>query len=188
MTSTRDQIIETTCNLLELQGYHATGLNQIIKESSSPKGSLYYHFPGGKEELAVEAVRRVGAIVLQRIQQNLALIDDSADSIRSFIMNIALNVERSGFQAGGPITTIALETASSSEVLREECSRIYAAWQAAFVEKLCTAGVSQARAENIGVMIIASIEGGVILCRTNRSRKPLEQIGQEIGDWLKHSL
>jgi TetR/AcrR family transcriptional repressor of lmrAB and yxaGH operons len=188
MTSTRDQIIETTCNLLELQGYHATGLNQIIKESRSPKGSLYYHFPGGKEELAVEAVRRVGAIVLERIQQNLAQIEEPAESIRSFIMNIALNVERSGFRAGGPITTIALETASTSDALREECQRIYAAWQAAFAQKLRTGGIAQERTADMAVLIIASIEGGVILCRTNRSRVPLERVAQEISAWVRHAL
>ena len=188
MTSTRDQIIETTCNLLELQGYHATGLNQIIKESSSPKGSLYYHFPGGKEELAVEAVRRVGAVVLERIQQNLALIEEISESIRSFIMNIALNVERSGFRTGGPITTIALETASTSEALREECERIYAGWQAAFADKLQAEGVAPERARDISVLIIAAIEGGVILCRTNRSRVPLERVANEIGHLIKETL
>ena len=41
MSSTRDQIIEKTCELLEAQGYHATGLNQILAESGAPKGSLY---------------------------------------------------------------------------------------------------------------------------------------------------
>jgi len=102
MASTRDQIIEKTCELLELQGYHATGLNQIIKESSTPKGSLYYHFPGGKEALAIEAVTRVGEIVLKRIRDNLAQIDDSAEAITAFIKNIAFNVERSGFRAGAP--------------------------------------------------------------------------------------
>src|SRR4051812_4374423 len=125
MTSARDQIIDKTCELLELQGYHATGLNQIIKESGSPKGSLYYYFPGGKEELAVESVRKVGAIVLQRIRQNLAESDEPAEVIYRFMMNIAVNVERSGFRAGGPITIIAMETASSSVALREECQRIY---------------------------------------------------------------
>ncbi|NDJ63196.1 MAG: TetR/AcrR family transcriptional regulator, partial [Chloroflexi bacterium] len=128
MASTRDQIIEKTCELLELQGYHATGLNQIIRESGSPKGSLYYHFPGGKEELAVEAVSRVGEIVLRRIVDNLAQIDDAAAAISGFIANIAVHVERSGFRAGGPITTIALETATDSETLRATCDRIYGGW------------------------------------------------------------
>ncbi len=177
----RDQIIETTCELLELQGYHATGLNQIIKESGSPKGSLYHYFPGGKEELAVESVSRVGRIVLERIRHNLAAIDSPAESVERFIMNIAYNVEASGFRAGGPITTVALETAASSDRLRGECQRIYDAWQAAFADKLMSGGMAEARARRLAQVIIAAIEGGIILCRTNRSRQPLESVAQEMG-------
>lgn len=187
MTSTREQIIEKTCDLLELQGYHATGLNQIIKESGSPKGSLYYHFPGGKEELATEALSHVGRLVLQRIRGNLAEIEDAAESICTFIQNIALNVERSGFRAGGPITTVAMETASTSPALREECHRIYGEWQQAFIDKLVTSGMADARAQHLATLIIAAIEGGVILCRTSQSRQPLEMIGQEIYHVVKRA-
>lgn len=56
MNTTRDQIIETTCELLEAYGYHATGLNQILTKSGTPKGSLYYYFPEGKEELTSETL------------------------------------------------------------------------------------------------------------------------------------
>lgn len=185
MASTRDHIIETTCELLELQGYHATGLNQIIQESGTPKGSLYYHFPGGKEELAIEAVNRVGEIVLARIRANLALIEDPAESVRSFILNIALNVERSGFRAGGPITTIALETASSNDHLREVCHRIYQEWHAAFADKLIAGGFAEERAQRIAALIISAIEGGVILCRTSRSRIPLENVAYEVGTLIE---
>jgi TetR/AcrR family transcriptional regulator, lmrAB and yxaGH operons repressor len=186
--STRDHIIETTCDLIELQGYHATGLNQIIKESGSPKGSLYYHFPGGKEELALEAIRRVGETVLTRIQEELARIETPAEAIRTFIMNIAHHVELSGFRAGGPITTIALETASSSVLLREECQRIYSGWQTAFAEKLVLGGITQERARSLSMLIIAAIEGGVILCRTERSRTPLEKVAEEIGVLIESIL
>ncbi len=188
MVSTRDQIIATTCDLLELQGYHATGLNQIIKESGSPKGSLYYHFPGGKEELAVEAVSHVGKIVLGRIRENLAQIDDAAAAIPTFIRNIAIQVERSGFRAGGPITTIAMETASTNETLRQECERIYSEWQEVFVDKLLSGGIDAERARRMAALIIAAIEGGVILCRTRQSREPLEQVADEIQELIKHAL
>lgn len=177
----RDQIITTTCELLELQGYHATGLNQIIKESGSPKGSLYHYFPGGKEELAIESISRVGRLVLERIRHNLAAVDDPSESVERFILNIAHSVEASGFRAGGPITTVALETASSSDRLRGECQRIYAAWQAAFADKLIGGGVAEARARRLAQVIISAIEGGIILCRTDRSRQPLESVAHEMG-------
>ena len=186
--SARDQIIETTSTLFESQGYHATGLNQIIKESGSPKGSLYYYFPGGKEELAAAAIDQAGAVVLQRIHDNLASIDDPVEAIYQFIRNVAYYVELSGFRAGGPITTIALETASSSVHLREECDRIYAGWQAEFATKLITNGFEETRARRIATLIIASMEGGILLCRTGQSRQPLENVAEEIALLIKLSL
>ena len=53
---TKQRILQTAMRLFHTQGYHATGVSQILKESVSPKGSLYYHFPGGKEQLAIEAI------------------------------------------------------------------------------------------------------------------------------------
>lgn len=185
MTSTRDQIIAKTCELLELQGYHATGLNQIIQESGSPKGSLYYHFPGGKEELAVESLKHMGALVLARIRANLAQVEDPGDAVQTFIHRIAAAVEQSDFKAGGPITTIAMETAANSERLRTTCAEIYAAWQAAFAERLITGGLAPDRATTLATLTVAAIEGGVILCRTGRSRTPLEQVAQEIGTLIR---
>lgn len=181
MTTARDQIIEATCELLELQGYHATGLKEIIDKSGSPKGSLYYYFPGGKEELTSEALNRVGQIVLNRIRDNLAVIDDPAEAVRAFILNIAHNVRLSGYRAGGPITTVALETASTSERLREECAKIYDGWQAIFAEKLASGGFSQERASRLASIMIASLEGGIILCRTHRSPQPLENLAEEMA-------
>jgi TetR/AcrR family transcriptional repressor of lmrAB and yxaGH operons len=182
MTTARDQIIETTCELLELQGYHATGLNQIIKESGSPKGSLYYYFPGGKEELTAEALNRVGQMVLNRIKENLAVIDDPAESIREFILNIARNVVLSGYRAGGPITTVALETAATNERLREECQRIYGGWQGAFADKLLSSGFSESSAKQLACLIIAAIEGGIILSRTNRNPEPLQNVAHQLSE------
>ena len=107
-------------------------------------------------------------------------IEDPAEAIQRFILNVAHHVELSGFRAGGPITTIALETASTSVRLREECQRIYSGWQTAFADKLVQGGMSRERAHSISILIIASIEGGVILCRTEQSRNPLEKVAEEI--------
>jgi TetR/AcrR family transcriptional repressor of lmrAB and yxaGH operons len=181
MATARDQIIETTCELIEMQGYHATGLNQIIKESGSPKGSLYYYFPGGKEELTTEAINHTGQIILYRIESSLAAIEDPAIAIRTFILAVAQNVHASGYRAGGPITTVALETATTSEKLSAECAKIYQAWQSAFANKLLKNGYSPEQAESLAATIIAALEGGIILSRSYKNVKSLENIAEQIG-------
>ncbi len=181
MTNAREQIIAATCDLLEVQGYHATGLNQIIKESGSPKGSLYYYFPGGKEELTAEALNHVGNLVRQRIRANLSEVADPVEAIRRFLLNIARNVEASGYRAGGPITTVAMETASTNDRLRETCDRIYGEWQAAFAEKLAASGYESARAARLASLILASIEGAIILCRVQQRPEPLQMLADEIA-------
>lgn len=185
MGDSRGQIIAATCELLELQGYHATGLNQIIQESGSPKGSLYYYFPGGKEELTAEALTHVGALVLERIQAQLGAADSAAEAVERFIGNIALGVEASGYRTGGPITTVALETAATSERLRATCEQIYESWRAAIEARLRADGLEAEAAHSLSTLILAAIEGGILLARTQQSPAPLQAIAHEIGDLIR---
>lgn len=115
MSNTREQILQTTCDLLEKQGYYGTGLNEIVKESGAPKGSLYYYFPDGKEQITAEAVLQSGRVTSERIRTGLAIGSDASKSIPDFILLIAENVERSGFAAGSPLTAVAMETATQSK-------------------------------------------------------------------------
>ncbi|HZU71047.1 MAG TPA: TetR/AcrR family transcriptional regulator [Ktedonobacteraceae bacterium] len=185
MASTRDQIIETTCTLLEAQGYHATGLNQIIAESGSPKGSLYYYFPKGKEELTAAAIERSGRIVEQNIRAGLASIKDSAEAISNFVRSIARGVELSNFSAGGPLTSVALETVNSSERLNLACREAYGWLRDAFAEKLVAGGFTPERAAALATFVVSAIEGGIILSRTNHSGDPLRQVAAELGNYLQ---
>jgi TetR/AcrR family transcriptional repressor of lmrAB and yxaGH operons len=184
MSTTRDQFIATTCELIETQGFHATGLNQIVQESGAPKGSLYYHFPAGKEELVAAAIERTGAMVSERIAANLALEPDSAVAIGDFIHRIAENVEASGFQSGGPLMTVAMETATSSERLNLACRAAYQQLQEAFNSKLRKSGYSESRAAELTTFIVAAIEGGIILSRTNHTGDPLRQVAEELKKLL----
>ncbi len=179
--NTRDQFIETTCGLLETQGYHATGLNQVVQESGAPKGSLYYHFPGGKAELAAAAVARTGADVVRRVQANLAAASDPAEAVRGFVRLIADAVEASGFRAGGPLTMVAMETATTDEALNLACRAAFGQIVAAFEEKLLASGLSADRAGELALFITASIEGGILLSRTYHSGDPLRRVADELA-------
>lgn len=184
MTTTRDTLIDATCDLLEARGYHATGLSKILEASGAPKGSLYYYFPEGKEALAEEAVTRAGALVAERIQVGLAGKAQPAKAVRNFVMRIADAVEASGYQAGGPLQSVALETANSSRRLNAACRAAYQRLQAAFAERLTQGGYAPARAAALATFVTAAIEGGVILSRTFHSGESLRQVARELGRLL----
>jgi len=184
--TSRDRLLETTAQLLELQGYHATGLNQITKDSGAPKGSLYYYFPEGKEELCSEAVARSGQAVAERIRFGLSQAPEPLEAIVRMLQGMAEHVGEAGDGCGSgvSIAAVALETASSSERLREACAKAYDSWQAAFREKLMAGGYSAERAERLSLILVSLIEGTIILSRTSRSGEPFRQLAEEIPHLL----
>jgi TetR/AcrR family transcriptional repressor of lmrAB and yxaGH operons len=182
--TTRDTLIEATCDLLEAQGYHATGLSKILETSGAPKGSLYYYFPEGKEELAEAAVERNGRLVAERIRAGLAGKAQAPNAVRSFVLRIAEAVEASGYRAGGPLQSVALETANSSPRLNAACQAAYQRLQAAFAERLAQGGYPPARAASLATVITAAIEGGILLSRTYHTGDPLRQVARELGRLL----
>ena len=187
MTAARDQIIQATCDLLENQGYHATGLNEIVKVSGSPKGSIYYYFPGGKEGITAEAVLFAGKTASERIRIHLAEVADPAEAIQDFIETIAHFVEVSGFRSGGPLTIVASETATTSEKLNQTCREAYDMMRVAFEEKFLSGGFSPQRAASLAWMITSATEGGIILSRTYHSGDPLREVARELAGLIRCS-
>ena len=184
MSTTRDLIVETTCELLESQGFHATGLNQIVKESGAPKGSLYHYFPAGKDEIAEAAIARAGRTVAERITAVLTVSENAAEAVRSFVLWIAERVEASGYASGGPLATVAMETATTNERLNRACRVAYSQLQGAFEAKLVQAGFGEAQARQLATFITASIEGGTILCRTYHTGDPLRLVAEQLSQMI----
>lgn len=188
MSNAREQILQTTCDLLEKQGYHGTGLNEIVKESGAPKGSLYYYFPEGKEQITAEAVLQSGRAVSERIRAGLKASNSAPKAIHDFILLIAENVERSGFAAGSPLTAVAMETATQSERINLACREAYGMLQTAFKEKLLEGGLSSVKAEELSVFVTASIEGAIILSRTLHTADPLRLVAKHLRAAVSSNL
>lgn len=176
----RDRILQAATSLFQRQGYHGTGLNQIIEESGAPKGSLYYHFPNGKEEMALEAIQKMKQHVLEETQVDLSGFDSPVEAFQHHINKIAALFDTKESVEGLPIGLIASETAATNNNLRIACELAYKEWQALYTGKLEACGFERNKAEELSMTINAMIEGGCILCLTNESGQPLRSIAKQI--------
>ena len=186
-TDTRDRIVEAATVLFQLKGYHATGLNEILRESNAPKGSLYYYFPDGKEQLALEAVNLTKEFVEKTIKERLAKIEDPAESIKNSIEEMADLVytqkdEKIALRSTKKVSInlIALETAATNENLRKACESAFNAWQDAYTQKLIDGGFSKEKAETLGLVIQSMVEGAIIMSLTKKSDKPFIEVAKQI--------
>lgn len=178
--SSRDRLIKSASRLFQMQGYHATGLNQITKESGAPKGSLYYHFPNGKEQLAVESVEMTAKFVADGIELALNKHADPKAAIQQFINELADRFQHDRSHEGVPIASVALETALVSEPIRQACQTGYESFQNAFTQKLINSGYEETRAKELGIVINAMIEGAFLLSFTMGNTEPLLLISKQI--------
>ena len=179
-TDTRERIIRTAAELFRRQGYDGTGLNQILDVSGAPRGSLYFHFPGGKRQLAVEAVAASGELLGKGMERSLDSTDDVAEGIARIIDYIATDLERSGFERGCPIGAVTLDAASSSEPVRDACRQVFDGWLALFEQRLRAGGWTPKAASDEAVLIVSSVEGALMLARSRQNAGPLRAVARRL--------
>lgn len=178
--TTRSQVLETAQHLFQRQGYHATGVHQILTEAKAPKGSLYHHFPGGKQQLATESVG-LGARALGEAID--AVIADSADlpaAVLAMADLLATQLEDSGYLDGCPIAGVALD-AADDDPIREACRAGYDGWLVSIADALVGAGLRRPEANDLALMVLSTLEGALLLARTRRDAAVVRSVGHRIA-------
>ncbi|WP_152395823.1 TetR/AcrR family transcriptional regulator [Paenibacillus guangzhouensis] len=171
---TRDHIVEIATRLFFVQGYHATGLNQIIQESQAPKGSLYYYFPNGKEELAQVCIEQQRKHTAEILRSNFTASNDFVTGVQAFFLGLVQEIERQQFQGVPPSCFWnAVETSCISNRLREACQDTFDMWKSIMVERLLKEGHEEKRAESIAMGVFSLLEGSFVLALTYRDANPL---------------
>jgi AcrR family transcriptional regulator len=187
-STTRERIIDVSAELMSRQGYTATGIKQIVTAARAPFGSLYHHFPGGKEQLGAEAIRTSGALYEQLIPAVFDSAPDLPTAVRAFFAGAGEHLRATDFADACPIATIALEVSSSSEVMRAACADVFERWLAAGVERFVAAGLSDQRARELAVSMFAALEGAFVLARAARSTEALAVAGEATASAVEWAL
>ncbi|NUS45280.1 MAG: TetR/AcrR family transcriptional regulator [Mycobacteriaceae bacterium] len=178
---TRARIVNAAARLMRRNGYHAMGLNDVVSSGRAPKGSLYHYFPGGKEQIAGEALRTAGQRVTASITTTLSAGGEVAENLRSFAQLLADDLERSEFRNGCPIATTTLDAASDSDVIQSAAAKCFAEWHDTLAEWLRTRGHSATDAAELAALLVAAFEGALLTARAHRSSAPIHDIAETLA-------
>lgn len=172
MTTSRDrktEIVRAASRLFRRQGFAATGLSEILAEADTPKGSLYHHFPGGKEAIGAAALEYGGALVTDRIIAVCRDAPSAADAVRMMGRGFADWLARTDYAEGCMIATTVLETAHESGPIRDAGSAVFQAWRAPLSRRLERDGLDAGRAAGLAVFALSALEGAMILAKAERT-------------------
>jgi TetR/AcrR family transcriptional regulator, lmrAB and yxaGH operons repressor len=175
---TRERIVTASSELMRRNGYAGTGVKAILTASDAPYGSLYHHFPGGKEELGAETLRTGGRAYLALLESYFTEDVDLVATTRSFFEDAAAFVESTEFIDACPIATIAGEIATTSESMRRAAAEAFASWLEALEARFGRAGVSPAASRALAVQLFCLLEGAFLLSRTSRDATPVRTAGR----------
>jgi TetR/AcrR family transcriptional repressor of lmrAB and yxaGH operons len=174
-SDSRVRMIQAAVELFRRKGYHATAFSDVVRESGAPRGSIYFHFPGGKEELAEAAIAAAGDEIVELVEQAAAGAADPGAFIRALADIGGERLEASGYRSGCAIATMVLELAPDTETLRAGFETAFNRWQHALSDALAQWGFGEERAAAWASLVMATSEGALILSRAALSLDPLHQ-------------
>ena len=187
-SDTRARMIETTARLLQHRGYHGASLNDILEASGAPRGSLYFHFPGGKDQLVIEATRAAVEEATRALKQCLAEAKSPAAGVRAYAEAAAHLMRESDFTFGCPVSPVILDASGGNAELAALCRGAFEEWTGLIAAACVAAGVPKPRAATLALLAVTAIEGALLAARAYRNIKPLFTIGEELEAVLSAAL
>ena len=177
---TRKQLVASTVELLRRQGAYGTGLHDVLDHSGAPRGSLYFHFPGGKEELVREALQEAADVVDRALEKSLDRHRNVAEAMADFLTRYGHRLEESNFTGGCPVAAVALDVAAEGDRLRTACDWALSGWVSILAERLREEGRDPDEAEALALTALSALEGALILSRARRSADPLHAVAGQL--------
>ena len=156
--------------LLALQGLQATSFAEVLQLTGAPRGSIYHHFPGGKDQLVAAAVDAAGAHAIKVLD---GLAGASPVQVTETFLGLwRLLLERTGTRAGCAV--LAVTVASRNDELIDRAGAVFRAWRERLADLLAAGGLPAAPA--FAATLVAASEGAVVMARAERSLAPFDAV------------
>lgn len=175
VADSKEKTLSAAVKLFSQRGYHGTGLQDILEAGGAPRGSLYFHFPKGKEQIGEAAVQ----LGTEGVRDFITDAAQTSGNVQAFLVKLArgmaANLERSGYSEGCPVATTALETAAQSDVLGRAARTAFQTWEQEIKRALISFGMKANKADRTATAVLSQLEGALLLARTYRSLEPMQR-------------
>jgi AcrR family transcriptional regulator len=173
----RERMVSAAAALLAQKGLQATSFSEVLERADAPRGSIYHHFPGGKDELVVAAVE----LVAERAMASLEAGNGGVVAITErFLEMWRLLLIRSDYRSGCAVVAVTV-AAESPEVLGK-AGAVFGSWRQRLQAMLRRSGLGWEDSQAFAATLIAASEGAVVLSRAERSREPFELVAKALVD------
>jgi TetR/AcrR family transcriptional repressor of lmrAB and yxaGH operons len=179
-SDSKGKTLAAAARLFRQQGFHGTALHDILAAGGSPRGSLYFHFPGGKEEIGETALTLAGEAVRQAIAHAAETSETAELFLTRIARGMASDLEKSDFREGCPIATTALETSAQSDALGAATRGAFKSWEYEIKRGLERFGMGSEQADLVATVVLSQLEGALLLARTYRSLAPMQRAEQAL--------
>jgi AcrR family transcriptional regulator len=173
-TDTKQRMVAAARQLFREHGYLGTALSDVVTESAGPRGSIYFHFPGGKEELATEVTLLHAADRIAHINRAAAASTSAAQLIEMFVGRERDDLVASNYREGCAVAPIVIEATPASDQLSDATRRAFQDVITTLAARLTEKGLPNDRAVQLATNVWASLEGALILSRALRSPEPFD--------------
>lgn len=177
-SDSRQRMVSSAASLIATRGVSATSFSDVIEVSGAPRGSIYHHFPGGKKQLAEDAVRWTSEQVVAF--QRTCPATSSAEVIEWFIGMWRRVVLASSGASGCVVAGVAIDDGAGELELLGIARSTFRDWIEVLAEQLVETGIAAERAHSIAVAVLAGMEGALILCRAEGGVGPLDAVAGEL--------
>jgi TetR/AcrR family transcriptional regulator, lmrAB and yxaGH operons repressor len=171
---TKQMMIRAAADLMQRRGYVGTGVAEILAQAGAPRGSLYHHFPGGKREIALEAIayaRRVFARDLDRIAAESSSLDSYLAALAALSKRDLISSE---FDASCPIAATALDVPNEEKEILAACAEAFDFWSQSIAEGLSRHCFAGAQVASLGSLFLRALFGAAMAARAARDSQIID--------------
>jgi TetR/AcrR family transcriptional repressor of lmrAB and yxaGH operons len=178
---TRDRILKAAKQLFQQRGYYAVGTAEILQASQAPKGSMYHHFPDGKEQVAIEAVGTIRIEVLAMLRRLQAKGLSTADIVRALAKGMAHWLKQSEWREGTMLASTTVGSVPDLPKLHVAIKAAFDEWRHEIVTMLIKERWTKTAATTMAQTLLAGIEGAMILARIDQDERVVLKVAETLA-------